>query len=120
MPYIDDGKGKPLDDPESQLWYHGSPLLLEILAIGSSITRNKELAIAFSHKPSRLEASGNGKILTIHHNGEQNGYLYEIAELVSLEDIYVHPDINIVNPNDPWEWLTKRPFRLKLIQEMIL
>ena len=120
--YISDGNGndKPLDDPESQLWYHGSPLLLEILAIGSSITRNKELAIAFSHKPSRLEASGNGKILTIHHDGKQNGYLYEIDEPVSMEDIYIHPHISIVNPNDKWEWLTKRPFRLKLIQETIL
>jgi len=117
MPYIDDGKGKPIDEPESQIWYHGSPLLLEMLATGSSITRNRGLAIAFSHKPSQLGVSNDG---TIHHNGEQNGYLYEIAELVSLEDIYVHPDINIVNPNDPWEWLTKRPFRLKLIQEMIL
>ena len=117
MPYIDDGKGKPLDDPESQIWYHGSPLLLEVLAIGSSITRNRELAIAFSHKPSQLGVSDDG---IISHNGKQNGYLYEVADSVSLEDIYVHPDILIVNPNDSWEWLTKRPFRLKLIQETIL
>jgi len=117
MPYIDDRKGKPIDDPESQTWYHGSPILLEVLATGSSITRNKELAIAFSHKPSQLGVSDDG---IIHHNGEQNGYLYEIAELVSLEHIYVHPDIIIVNPNDPWEWLTKRPFQLKLTQETIL
>jgi hypothetical protein len=117
--YIDDGTGGTLDDPESKTWYHGSHLLLEILAIGSSITRNKELAIAFSHKPSRVEASGDGKVLTIHHNGKQNGYLYEIAEPVSMEDIYVHPHINIVNPDDKWEWLTKKPFRLKLIQETI-
>jgi len=117
MPYIDDGKGKPIDDPESQTWYHGSPILLEILATGSSITRNKELAIAFSHKPSQLGVSDDG---IIHHNGEFNGYLYEIAELVSLEDIYIHPDIIIVNPHDHWEWLTKRPFQLKLIQETIV
>ena len=117
MPYINDGK-VTLDDPESQVWYHGSPLLLEILATGSSITRNRELAIAFSHKPSQIWITDEDEM--IHHNGEQNGYLYEVAELVSLEDIYVHPDILIVNPNDPWEWLTKKPFRLKLIQETIL
>jgi hypothetical protein len=117
MPYIDDRNGKPIDNPESQTWYHGSPIMLEVLATGSSITRNKELAIAFSHKPSQLGVSDDG---IIHHNGEYNGYLYEIAELVSLEDIYIHPDILIVNPNDSWEWLTKRPFRLKLIQETIL
>jgi len=115
--YIDDGTGGTLDDPESQIWYHGSPLLLEILATGSSITRNRELAIAFSHKPSQLGVADDG---TIHHNGKQNGYLYEIAEPVSLGDIYVHPSINDISPNDPWEWLTKRQFKLKLIQETIV
>ena len=116
MPYIDDGKGKPIDEPESQIWYHGSPLLIEILATGSSITRNRELAIAFSHKPSQLGVADDG---TIDHDGKQNGYLYEVAEPVSLEDIYVHPKINEISPNDLWEWLTKRPFQLKLIQETI-
>jgi len=116
MPYITDGKGKPLDNAESQSWYHGSPFLLEILASGSSITRNRELAVAFSHKPSNLGVSDDGRI---SHNGKQNGYLYEIAESVSSEDIYVHPDITALDPNDPWEWLTKRPFQLKLIQKTI-
>jgi hypothetical protein len=112
--FITDGKGKPLDDAEGQSWYHGSPLLLEILATGSSITRNRELAVAFSHKPTQLGVADDG---TISHNGKQNGYLYEIAEPVSLEDIHVHPKVKAIAPNDPWEWLTKRPFRLRLIQE---
>ena len=112
--FITDGKGKPLDDAKGQNWYHGSPLLLEILATGSSITRNRELAIAFSHKPTRLEVADDGMI---SHNGKQNGYMYEIAEPVSLEDIHVHPKVKAIAPNDLWEWLTKRPFRLKLIQE---
>jgi len=114
--FITDGKGKPLDDAESQSWYHGSPLPLEVLATGSSITRNRGLAIAFSHKPTLLEVSDDGEI---SHDGEQNGYLYEVAEPVSLEEIYVHPKVKAVAPNAPWEWLTKRAFRLKLIQETI-
>jgi len=117
---IKDGDGKLIDNPESQTWYHGSPLLLEILATGSSITRNREIAIAFSHKPTRLEVSSDGTNQTIQHNGKQNGYLYEIDEIVSLDDIYIHPKVNEISPDDPWEWLIKRPFRLRLIQETIL
>jgi hypothetical protein len=116
MPFINDGKGKPIDNSESQIWYHGSPLFLEMLAAGSSITRNRELAIAFSHKPTQLGVSDDGKI---SHNGKENGYLYEIAKYVSLEDIFVHPDVASISPNDQWEWVTKRPFRLNLIQETI-
>lgn len=113
-PYVNDGKGKKVDNPESNVWYHGSPLPLEMLAVGSSITRNLELAIAFSHKPSRLSVDNDG---VIHHDGKENGYLYEIDEIVSSEDIYVHPEVNEVSPDDPWEWLTKKAFRLKLIKE---
>jgi hypothetical protein len=25
MPFVYDGKGKPIDNSESQIWYHGSP-----------------------------------------------------------------------------------------------
>ena len=114
--YITDGKGKPLDDAEGKTWYHGSPLLLEALATGSSITRNRDLAIAFSHKPTRLGVSDDG---VISHNGKQSGYLYRVAELVSPEDIHVHPTVKAVTPDDPWEWLTNRQFRLELIQETI-
>ena len=117
MVFTADGKGKTLDDPESEIWYHGSSLLLDVLAAGSSITRNRELAIAFSHKPTELGVSDNGEI---SHNGEENGYLYEVAEPVALEDIYVHPSVEATIPDDPWEWLTKRAFKLKLVQQTIV
>jgi hypothetical protein len=117
MVFITDGKGKPLDNPEAQKWYHGSPLLLEVLDAGSSITRNRELAIAFSHKPTQLGVADDG---TISHNGKQNGYLYEIAELLALEDIRPHEACVKFSPNDLWEWITKRPLRLKLIQKTIV
>lgn len=117
MPYYADGTGKPMDNAEGKVWYHGSPLLLDVLAKGSSITRNRDVAIAFSHRPTKLCVSDDGEI---SHNGEKNGYLYEIAEPVSLEDIYVHPALlESAAPDDHWEWLTKKPFQLKLIQETI-
>jgi len=118
--YTKDGDGKLIDNPESRKWYHGSPLRLEVLVEGSSVTRNREIAIAFSHRPKRLGVSSDGTNQVIQHNGKENGYLYEIDEIVSLEDIYVHPKINEISPEDPWEWLTKRPFRLKLIQETVI
>jgi hypothetical protein len=114
--FITDGKGKPIDNAQSQSWYHGSPVLLEVLATGGSITRNRGLAIAFSHKPTQIGVSDDG---TISHNGKQNGYLYEIAEPVSWEDIHPHPKVKAIAPDDLWEWLTTRPFRLKLIQKTI-
>ena len=34
------------------IWYHGSPLVLEVLATDSTITRNRDLARVFSHRPT--------------------------------------------------------------------
>ena len=36
------------------IWYHGSNKKIEILREGSTITQWKELAEAFSHRPSGL------------------------------------------------------------------
>lgn len=36
------------------IWYHGSNKVFEILEEGSTITQWKELAEAFSHKPTIL------------------------------------------------------------------
>ena len=113
MPFTTDGKGKPIDDPDSQHWYHGSPLSLDVLATGSSVTRSRELAIAFSHKPSQLGVADDG---TISHNGKQNGYLYEVAEALAPDDLRPHGACVEHSPNDLWEWVTKRPLRLRLIQ----
>ncbi|HOJ80350.1 MAG TPA: hypothetical protein PLG72_05825 [Clostridiales bacterium] len=40
-------------DPQG-IWYHGSNKVFEVLEEGSTITQWKELAEAFSHKPSIL------------------------------------------------------------------
>ena len=92
-------------------WYHGSPLELDILSEGSTITQWKDLAQAFGTKPSQL---GYNKIFSrISHNGTQKSILYTIDESLEIgEDIYQHPrtkmDIGV-------EFLTKRPFKLKRV-----
>ena len=67
-----------MSNPEDSVWYHGSPLHLTELAAGSTVTRWKALAEAFSHKPPMLEYDHvNGPI---RHNGKQEGFLYFIDE----------------------------------------
>lgn len=70
-------------------WYHGSNLKIEILRAGSTITQWKELAEAFSHRPTLLSYDDNGNIT---HNGKETGYLYKIDERITVgEDIVQHP-----------------------------
>jgi len=109
--FFDDGKGKPLGNAEGRVWYHGTPLVLATLAAGSSITRNRELAVAFSHRPTRIDVSDDG---AIRDNGTAEGYLYEVDEPVAPDDIHPHP---ACKDGDPWELVTHRPLRLRLIQK---
>lgn len=94
-------------------WYHGSNKKFEILREGSTITQWKELAEAFSHKPSGLGYDDNG---VIQHNGTEKGYLYIIDEPIEVDiDVYQHPtttmDLNA-------EFLTKRPLKVRFIEEL--
>ena len=98
-----------ISNKQGKVWYHGSPLALTVLKKGSSITKNKNLAIAFSHKPTLLSVDLNGNI---EHNGELSGYLYTIDEGLSSQDIYVH---EACQNNDNWEWITTRDLKLKLV-----
>ena len=92
-------------------WYHGSQQPLTVLRTGSSITRNGELARAFSHQPSLLSLSEDG---SVKHDGTTNGYLYLIAEEVRPEDVSPHP-----HPANAarWEWLAQRELRVLLVKE---
>ncbi len=98
------------DDP-TVIWYHGSPLRLEVLREGSTITRWRELARVFSHKPPIVCITDEA---TLQHNGTQPGYLYEIAEPVAPGDVTPHPRTTM-RPGD--EWLTTRDLRLRLLGE---
>lgn len=93
----------------TRVWYHGSPLELTVLQVGSSITPDMEYARIFSHKPALVSISDDGAIT---HTGTQPGYLYRIAEPLVPTDIYPHPRTTL--PPDK-EWLTTRELRIELI-----
>ena len=99
-------------NPDS-VWYHGTNKIFTTLKEGSTITQWRELAEAFSHKPSQLSYEEDG---TICHNGVEKGYLYVIDEPIEIGiDIDQHPrttmDFNA-------EFLTKRPMALRLVKEL--
>jgi hypothetical protein len=91
-------------------WYHGSPLVLEVLASGSTITRNRDLARVFSHRPAIVSWEDDGRL---RHTGRQPGYLYVIAEELGPDDVRAHPRSSM--PPGA-EWLTQRPLRLALLE----
>ena len=98
---------------EDRTWYHGSNKTFNMLDIGSTITQWKELAEAFSHKPSSLYYDDNGNI---HHNGKEIGYLYIIDESVAVNaDIYQHPRTTM---NNNVEFLTKRLLKVKMVKTL--
>ncbi len=96
---------------QADTWYHGSPFELTELRTGSTITRWRELAEAFSHKPTWLSYDTVGG--NISHNGQVDGFLYVVDEpLIAGSDIYKHPHTSM---DDGVEWLTKRPVKVRKI-----
>lgn len=98
---------------EKTIFYHGSNVRFETLRKGSTITPWKELAKAFSHKPTNLCYDDNG---TIEHNGVEKGFLYVVDEKIIIgEDICSHPNTTMdLNA----EFLTNRDLKVKLICEL--
>ena len=95
------------------IWYHGSDKIFSELRTGSTITQWKELAEAFSHKPSALGYDDDGEI---RHNGTAKGYLYIVDEPVEVgTDIYQHPRTTM---DENAEFLTKRPLRVRMLYEV--
>ena len=96
-----------------EAWYHGSNMIFSQLKEGSTVTQWRELAEAFSHRPTWLRYDDNGEI---EHNGTEQGYLYLIAEPVRVgEDIGQHPSTTM---DKNAEFLTKRPLAVKLIAKL--
>jgi hypothetical protein len=93
-------------------WFHGSPLELEILQKGSSITQIEKMAQVFSTRPDMISVSDEGKV---KHNGKLTGRVYKIAGRVAANDIYKHPRSSW---KKGWEWITKKEFRLKFLYEV--
>ncbi len=92
-------------------WYHGSPYVLDSIRKGSTITQNINLARVFSHKPPCVSIDDNGHI---KHNGSIEGYLYVIDEVISDDDVFVHPRTTM---EKGLEWLTVRDFKVRLIEK---
>ena len=90
-------------------WYHGSPLKLEVLRAGSTITQDRELACVFSHKPTLVCIEDDGRV---RHNGVRPGYLHVVADVVGEGDVSPHPRTSMA---PGLEWLTSRDLRLELI-----
>ena len=95
------------------IWYHGSDQIFSELKTGSTITQWKELAEAFSHRPSALGYDDDGEI---RHNGTKKGYLYVIDEPVEVgTDIFRHPRTTM---DENAEFLTSRPLRVRMLYEV--
>ena len=95
------------------VWYHGSNMIFSELRTGSTVTQWRELAEAFSHKPSGLGYDDDG---VITHNGTEKGYLYVIDGPITVGvDIYQHPTTTM---DENAEFLTKRPLKLRMICEL--
>ena len=93
----------------SRTWYHGSQQELTRLRSGSSISQNRDVAKAFSHRPSLLSMSDD----SLKHDGVTSGYLHIVAEEIAADDVHPHPHpVNAAR----WEWLTRRELRLELIE----
>ena len=109
--YLDDGA-----------WFHGSPLELQVLQAGSTITRCRPVAEAFSHKPRTVGISLGTRDrkptgpLEVTHDGTLPGLLYVVDEPVGDEDVHPHPNSSF--PHGALEWVTDRPLRLRLIARL--
>jgi len=98
-------------------WYHGSPEVLDTLLVGSTITRCRAVAEAFSHRPTcvgiSVHESGEATSLEICHNGTRPGYLYVVDEELDEADVHPHPHSSFAGGG--LEWLTDRPLRVRLV-----
>ena len=82
----------------------------------SSITQNRDVAKAFSHRPSLMSMSQSeaGETWSVRHDGVTPGYLYVVAEEIGSGDARPHPHpVNVSR----WEWLTNRDMELRFIEE---
>jgi len=91
-------------------WFHGSPEKLEKILAGSWVTPYKEVARAFSHKPSCISASDDFR--EIKHNGTLPGYLYIVAEDVRDQDLTLLPG------TDDTHWQTRRELRIEWVEDV--
>ena len=91
-------------------WYHGSPERLDVLRNGSWVTPFKEVAKAFSHKPSLMSIADG--CVAARHNGTVPGLLYVVSEEAGAEDLTCLPG------TDQTHWQTQRDLQVRLVAEL--
>ena len=85
---------------------------MKVLRAGSSITPQRRLAEVFSHKPSLVSVSDDGRI---RHNGTAPGFLYRVVEPLQPADLRPHPWSNM---EPGWEFITQRQLALELLAQV--
>lgn len=91
-------------------WYHGSPERLSVLRKGSWVTQFREVAKAFSHKPT-LMALGDDCI-AVKHDGKVPGFLYVVSEPLG------HQDVTYLRNTAQTHWQTERDLQIRLVAEL--
>ena len=99
------------DWERSKTWYHGPPLRLTAIRMGSTITQDRDLARVFSHKPTLVSISGERGIAKIKHDGATPGFLYRIAQDLRPGDVRPSPRSSMGSDK---EWLANRELRVIL------
>ena len=102
------------DRDEDEPWYHGSPLELNVIRKGSTITQDRDLARVFSHRPRLVSVSDDGRI---KHDGAMPGLLYRVAGVIEPGDIHPHPHSSM---REGLEWLTDRELRVSLVSPTVV
>lgn len=100
-------------DVANRQWFHGSPEKLTTLRTGSWVTPFKELAKAFSHKPTCISISDDD-FLNVRHDGKVDGYLYVISERISNEEL------RELKGTDQSHWETTRELKIKFVSDVPL
>lgn len=72
-------------------WYHGSQQQLSAVRVGSSITQNRTIGRAFSHRPSTVSQGKVHGQLIVEHDDTTPSYLYGVVDEIGPDDIDPHP-----------------------------
>ena len=100
-------------ESKDSIWFHGSPEKLTMLRTGSWVTPFKELAKAFSHKPTCISVSDDD-FRNVRHDGKTAGFLYVVSEPLS------NGDLRELEGTDQSHWETTRTLKVRFVTEVPL
>ena len=117
----EDEHAPPLFVGEHKNWYHGSPLRLDVLQSGSTVTPIPSYAKAMAHKPTRLDVdmrvnteTGERRVV-FSQNGHRDGFFYRVLVEAPSRDLRQHPGSKGA-PGE--EVLTTRDLPLEFLEEL--